>query len=75
MKFLEKMTNTEILTLILMMDISDKKKILRNVSQGRKKIIIDELSYIHYFKKSERYKVRNKFIKLLKELLNVKEYL
>lgn len=73
MKILEKMTNNEIVTLMLMMDIPDRKKILRNISKGRKKIILEELSYIHYFRKSERQRVKNKFFKLLKQFMVVEE--
>ncbi len=70
MKACEKMNNQELVSIMLMLTVKERRKILRNVSSKRKRILLDEMHYLGYFKKSERLKAKNKFIKLLKEFLD-----
>jgi len=74
MKACEKMTNPELVAIMLMLTVQDRRKILRNVSEKRKNILVEEMHYLGYFKKSERLKAKHKFIKLVKEFLDEYTY-
>jgi len=73
-KVCEKMNNLELVTVMIQMDVPQRRKILRNVSEKRGQILMDEMHYIGFFTKLERIKSRNKFYKLLQEQINEFSY-